>query len=323
MENFLHSKLFMNNLSLLYFTNINLNFSNLEILKKKFNICKIKTLKQGYSLDKKVSDKIIAIYCDPNYFYSKFFLKKFKNLKYLISSTTSTGFIEKDYCKNKKIKILSLEKDQKFLSSITPTAEHVFGLILMISRNYFEAVKSVDQGKFNRRPFGGFGMLSKSRLGIIGYGRLGKIVKKIAKGFGMKTLTCDIKKKNFKKTFKKVIFSSDFISLHIPSEKNYKFFSEKNIGKITKPFFLINTSRGEIIDEKFIIRQLKLKNIQGYATDVLKNEFTPHFNLKKNTIFINKNRYNIIITPHIGGSTKDAWKLTEYRVIKKLIKEIL
>ena len=107
----------MSNLNLLYFANINLNFSNFEILKKKFNISKIKSLKQGYSLDKKISDKIIAIYCDPNFFYSKFFLKKFKNLKYLISSTTSTGFIEKKYCKIKKIKILSLEKDQKFLST--------------------------------------------------------------------------------------------------------------------------------------------------------------------------------------------------------------
>jgi lactate dehydrogenase-like 2-hydroxyacid dehydrogenase len=312
----------MNNKKLLYFKNINLDISNYKILQKNFKIILIKNLKQTSKLNKKILDEIFVIYCDPNFFFSKKFLKKFKNLKTLISSTTSVGFIDEEYCRTKKIKIISLEKQQKFLKSITPTAEHVFGLILMISRNYLAAIKSVNQGKFNRKPFGGFGMLSKLKIGIIGYGRLGKLVKKIAKGFGMIVYKCDIKQKNFKKALNHLVSNSDFISLHIPSEKNYEFFSKKNIGKIKRPFFLINTSRGEIVDEKYIIEQLKLKNILGYATDVLKNEFSHNFKLKKNEIFKNKNRYNIVITPHIGGSTKDAWKLTEYQVIKKLIKKI-
>lgn len=312
----------MNNKRLLYFKNINLNISNYKILHKNFKISSIKNLKQASKLDKKILDEIFVIYCDPNYVFSKKFLKKFENLRILISSTTSVGFIDREYCKTKKIKIISLEKQQKFLKSITPTAEHVFGLILMISRNYLGAIKSVSQGKFNRRPFGGFGMLSRLKIGIIGYGRLGKLVNKIAKGFGMIVYKCDIKQKNFKKVLNFVVSNSDFVSLHIPSEKNYEFFSKKNIGKIKKPFFLINTSRGEVVDEEYIVKQLKLKNILGYATDVLKNEFSHNFKLKKNQIFKSKNRYNIIITPHIGGSTKDAWKLTEYQVIKKLINEI-
>ena len=83
-------------------------------------------------------------------------------------------------------------------------------------------------------------------------------------------------------------------------------------------FFLINTSRGDVVDEKMIIKFLKSGKILGYATDVLYREFLPKFKLKENIIFRNRRNYNIVITPHIGGSTKDAWKLTEFQVIKKL-----
>ena len=59
--------------------------------------------------------------------------------------------------------------------------------------------------------------------------------------------------------------------------------------------------------------------ILGYATDVLNDEFSSNFKLKENIIYKNRKKFKIIITPHIGGSTKDAWKKTEYQVIKKLI----
>ncbi len=312
----------MNKRKLLYFKNIKLDPSNYVILKNIFKIIQVENIKQASKLSFKEKKDISVVYCDPNYFYSSSFLEEFLNLKFLVSSTTSIGFIDKKYCVKKKIKIISLENDQKFLKSITPTAEHVFGLILLITRDYFKAINSVNLGKFNRRPFGGFGMLSKLKLGIIGYGRLGKIVKKIANGFGMKSYVCDTRLSNYKKSLKRIFKKSDIVTLHIPSEKNYKFFSQKKISFIKKPFFLINTSRGEIVDEKFVIKLLKSKKIIGYATDVLKNEFSPYFNLKNNIIYKNRNKLNILITPHIGGSTKDAWKLTEYRVIKKLKKRL-
>ena len=90
---------------------------------------------------------------------------------------------------------------KSFLEKITPTAEHTLGLILMISRNYNSAINSVNNGKFNRRPFGGFKMLSKSSLGIIGYGRLGKLLNKISKNIFKKftRLTEKMVQKNIKK----------------------------------------------------------------------------------------------------------------------------
>lgn len=320
MINLKPTKIFMTKKNFLYFENINFHKKNLKEIKKTFNAFPVKSLSGVKKLNEKIKKNIDIIYCDPLYFYSSNFLKQFKNLKFLASSTTSTDFIDLDYCNNKKIKLISLEKEQKFLSSISSTAEHTFGLILLITRKYLSSIYSLDKFKFNRRPYGGYKMLSNMCIGIVGYGRLGKLVKKIASGFSMKIITCDIKNKNYKKVLKKIKNDSDIISLHIPSKKNINFFSKKIFSNLNKPFFLINTSRGDIVDERFIIHLFKSNKILGYATDVLKNEFNPNFNIKKNLIFKNRKKYNIVITPHIGGSTIDAWQLTENRVITKLKK---
>lgn len=305
--------------SLVLFKSVNLGIQNYKKLKKNFSVVKVNSFLDINKIDKMTKDNVVAIYCSQLFNYNKN-LRVFKNLKFLISSTTATTFIDSKYCKEKKIKIISLEKETKFLNKITSTAEHVFGLILIISRNYLQAMKSVvTEGKFDRSPFAGFKMLSRSTLGIVGYGRLGKIVKKIALGFGMKVICADIKQNNFRENLTKILLDSDFVTLHIPYSFNKNFFSKKNI-KIRKPFFLINTSRGEVVDEKFIIYLLKKNFLLGYATDVLKNEFHENFKIEKNLIFKNLNKFNIIITPHIGGSTLDAWHLTQKRVINKFIK---
>jgi len=304
---------------LLYFKQIKMNKDNLSFLKKKFKLIEIENINKIKYLDSKVKDKISIIYCDPSNYYSGTLLSNFKNLKILASSTTSKGFIDEVYCSKKNIRIFCLENEKKFLKTITPTAEHVFGLILFLTRNYYDAIKSIEKGLFNRRLFGGYAMLSQLKIGIIGYGRLGKIVKKIADGFNMKSYICDIRRKDYKSSLKRLFKNSDIVTLHIPSKDNLNFFGKKLIKNFKKPFFLINTSRGDVVDEKLVINLLKNKKILGYGTDVLKDEFHPNFQLKKNIIYKNRKKFKIIITPHIGGSTKDAWKRTEYQVIKKLI----
>lgn len=306
---------------LLYFKGVLLNKSNFDLLNSYFTLIKVKDICEAKKiLNKK---KILAIYCDQKFFYDNSFLSHFTDLKYLITSTTSEQFIDQEFCKKKKIVIISLKKEQNFLSKITSTAEHSLGLMIAISRNYYQAIKSVIDGNFNRRPFGGLKMLSQSNLGIIGYGRLGKITKKICKPIFKNIFVCDKKIDgfSFKSNLKTVMSKSDFISIHIPLQNNLNFFSKKNI-KIKKNFFLINTSRGEIADENFIIQLLKKKKLLGYATDVLRGEFNMNFKIKENIIFRNLHKYNILITPHIGGSTKDAWKSTEYKVIRNLLKTI-
>ena len=308
---------------LLYFEGVNLNPKNMAMLKKFFLVKNVRDVNFAKRLNFFFKDEVWAIYCDQNFVYDSLFLKHFKNLKYLVSSTTSTDFIDSEYCKKNNICIISLQKEQKFLKTITSTAEHVLGLILLISRKYIPAIKSIEEKKFNRRPFGGHQMLSRSSIGIIGYGRLGKIVKKISKNIFKNVYTADTKmdKLKYKKNLEKIFTYCDYITLHIHSRGNTKFFDQKNLPPFKKNFFLINTSRGEVVNENFIIKLLSSKKILGYATDVLTGEFKRNFDIKKNIIFRNRIKYNIVITPHIGGSTIDAWNLTEKRVIESLIKK--
>lgn len=307
--------------NIIYFNKISLNIVNYKLLEKNFNIIKIDDIKGLLKI--KNPENIFAIYCDQRFFFSKKKLGRFKNLKFLVSSTTSTQFIDKEYSNKMNIKIISLEKEQKFLKQITPTAEHALGLLISLSRNYISSIDHVNKGNFDRRPFGGFKMLSKSSLGIIGYGRLGKIMKNISHKIFKKVKAIDIKnydRKTFNRKLKKIFENSDFISLHIPSFKNKKFISKNTLGEIKNKFFLINTSRGDVVDEKFILKLLNKGKILGYATDVLNNEFSESFKLRNNPIYRHRNKYNILITPHIGGSTKDAWMMTENRVIKAFLK---
>jgi|Laugresbdmm110sd_1035091.scaffolds.fasta_scaffold66825_2 D-3-phosphoglycerate dehydrogenase len=308
--------------NLLYFRGVNLDIKNLILLKKYFRLLNIKNKKEALKLSFNERIKVHVIYCDQQHFLGEDFLSSFTNLKYLVSSTTSTDFIDKIFCIKYGIKIISLENKRFFLKKITPTAEHTLGLILLISRNYYSAISSVKNGIFNRRKFGGYKMLSDCNLGIIGYGRLGKILKKISKNLFSQIFTADIKdKKYFKNNLKKIFKYCDFVTLHIPSKNNYEFFSKTNVPFFSKKFYLINTSRGDVIDEKFLINCLKKKAILGYGTDVIKGEFQKDFSLKNNIIYRNADKYNIIITPHIGGSTRDAWYKTENKVIVDLIKE--
>ena len=102
-------------------------------------------------------------------------------------------------------------------------------------------------------------MLSQLKIGIIGYGRLGKITKRISDGFKMKSYVCDVNKNNYRSSLITLFKNSDIISLHIPSKNNFNFFGKKLVKYFQKPFFLINTSRGDIVDENLIINLLKKK----------------------------------------------------------------
>ena len=220
----------------LYFKQLKYDKENILFLKKNnFSLKAIKNFSDLKKIDFNYLD-IHVIFCYQGFYYDEIKLKKFKNLKFLVSNTTSDTFIDHKYCKKKKIKILTLSNSQKFLKKITPTAEHTVGLIIALTRNYVNAISSISTPKWDRRPFAGDKMLSKSTIGIIGGGRLGLKVKEIMKSFGSKIILAEIKNKNFNIKIKEICNSADIISLHIPEKNNLKFFSKKNFN-FKKNFF--------------------------------------------------------------------------------------
>ena len=248
---------------------------------------------------------INTIFCNPNsqgYILDKFILKG-SAIKLINTASTGLNHINLKDCKKLGIKILSLTKDQKLIQQLPSTSELAFGLMINLLRNIIKSFDSVKKKNWNYSPFVGKEVASLT-IGIIGLGRLGNFMGKYSKAFGMKVFYFDPFKKSgkFKKTnLKKLIEISDVISIHAHVSDTTKYMINKKILKYSKKRpIIINTSRGELVKEKDIIWALKNQLISGYGTDVIEKEFS---DIRKSPIIKNIEKYNIIVTPHIGGMT--------------------
>ena len=180
-------------------------------------------------------------------------------------------------------------------------AEHTIGLICAIAQRIPEADKFTKKGKFHGwQPMLLLGVDLKDKiLGIIGLGRIGARVAEIAKqGFNTKILYYDkIRNKKYEfSSIKNILRNSDFITLHLPLLPSTRHLIGKKEFKLMKPTaYLINTSRGPVIDEKALVKTLKKKQIAGAALDVFEKE--PK--LASGLIKLN----NVILTPHIASAS--------------------
>ena len=251
-------------------------------------------------------------------------------LKIVVSSTTGHNHIDTAYLKKKGIKLISLRGRKGFLKNITSTGEHTFALILALIRHVPDSFDSVKRGKWDREPFIGNQLLGKA-FGIIGYGRLGRIVKRYAKAFGMRVIGYDphVSRGQFLRdrvenvSLEKLLKISDIVSLHASyTEKTRHFFTLKHFNKMKKSAFFINTARAEIIKPGALYSALSQKKISGAATDVLYEEHEDGRHLKKEPLLSwAKSHSNLIITPHIAGASEEAMKATEDYVANLVIKQ--
>jgi len=263
-----------------------------------------------------------------NYSIDSSILSCFPNLKYIVSPTTGLNHIDLESCNKLGIKILSLKGNTQFLSKVTATAEHTFLLMLSLSRNLVPACNSVNSGAWNRDNFKGI-QLSGKNLGIIGLGRLGSMLSEYALSFKMNVAftdtNLDITNERVPyKSLHELISWSDFISLHIDyNEFNHNFFGKNEFALMKKNAFFINTSRGEVVDEHSLLSALRNNSIAGAAIDVLSNEAIIVKSLATHPL-INYSMFNdnLIITPHIGGCTRDSLLLAEEFMCSQLIQSI-
>ncbi len=265
------------------------------------------------------------IFTNPN--MSKIYLGEelLKNTQVEVICTASTGtvHIDEKFCKKNKIKILSLKKDKKLLNQLTSTSDLAFGFLINAIRKIPESLEAVAKGRWSYLDFTGR-MLKNLTIGVIGYGRLGKIFSKYCLSFGAKVYVYDpyLNPKNKKikiiNILEKKIKDLDVIALHIhATTNNLNFIEKKKFSLMKKNVILVNTSRGELINEKDLINFLKKNKNATYYTDVLKDEYK---GLKKSKIykFFKKNRKQVFITPHIGGMTKEGQSLAYHYSLKKL-----
>ena len=186
----------------------------------------------------------------------------------------------------------------------------VFAFILNFATHVQEHNEEVHNGKWcNSRHFcyHSFPLqeIKGKNLGVAGLGDIGSKVAKIGEAFGMKVIFYNRSKKNlegFKQVDKETLLAtSDFLSLCLPlSEDTLNFIDEDSLKKVKKGVFIINTGRGQLVDENAITSALKNGKVAGYATDVLSKEPA-----EKNNPLLTS---NAVITPHIAWQTYDARK---------------
>jgi glyoxylate reductase len=230
-----------------------------------------------------------------------------KNLR--VISTFSVGFdhIDTQYAKKKKIRV---GYTPEILTDAT--ADLAFSLMLDILRRVSEGDRIIRDGKW-RQIYGAYdyvGMdLQNKTLGIFGLGRIGSTLAKRARSFDMKIIYHNREPVSKNKeeslgvkyvTFDKLISLSDVISIHVPHTKETdQLFDEKVFKKMKKTTVLINTARGKIVNERDLITALKKKSIAGASLDVYESE---PINGKHPLTKIQ----NVVLTPHIGSSTKET-----------------
>lgn len=190
-------------------------------------------------------------------------------------------------------------------------AEHTAGLILSITMRIPEGDRFTRANKYKGwEPMLLLGMNLKGKtLGVVGAGRIGSVVAQImTKGFGMKVIYFDIKKNEefenatggeFRESVEEVLKEADVVTLHVPLLDSTRYLINKERLEIMKPSaYLINSSRGPVIDEKALVEVLRDKKIAGAALDVFENE--PELSSGLSEL------ENVVLTPHIASATEET-----------------
>jgi len=206
-------------------------------------------------------------------------------------------------------------------SNTRSVAELVIGASVMLIRKMIDKNKAAHEGIWNKDSSGSYELRGKT-LGIVGYGNIGTQLSILAEAFGMKVLFFDVQKKlplgnaTACKTLKELVAQSDIVSLHVPETPETKeIVDEKLLKQFKKGAILINYARGHCVDIKALVKYLKNGYLSGAAIDVFPEE--PQ---KIGDAFVTplQGLSNVLLSPHVGGSTEEAQANIGEDVSKKL-----
>ncbi|MDD3375493.1 MAG: hydroxyacid dehydrogenase [Candidatus Omnitrophica bacterium] len=241
------------------------------------------------------------------------------NLKFIGRAGVGFDNIDLKAATKKKVVVINTPG-----GNTTSTAEQTMSLILALSRNIPQACASLKSGKWQRANFVGVELYGKI-LGIIGLGRIGSTVAKMAKSFEMKLIGCDpfVSKELAQEIdvelveFNDLLKQSDFITIHVPKSLDTEsLISDKEFDLMKKDVRVVNCARGGIINEASLIRALKSNRIKGCALDVYESE-PPDFDSELFKFD------NCITTPHLGAATSEARSNVSIEIVEAIKSALL
>lgn len=227
-----------------------------------------------------------------------------EKLKIIVTATTGANHIDSVALDERGIPLMTLKGQKEVLRNITSAAEHSWLLLMACARRFGSAVEHVRGGGWNRVEFPGV-MLRGKTLGLVGLGRIGSWMARYAEAFGMKVIGYDPFLNELPEgvvkaeTMEEIFEGSDFVSLHVHlSPETEGLVGSDLIGRMKTGSILVNTSRGELVDEDALADAVSGGRIAGAGVDVLRGE--P--DISGNVLWkLSQTHGNVIITPHIGG----------------------
>ena len=249
-------------------------------------------------------------------------IDKIPNLKLIITRSSGYDHIDVKYALKKGIKVAHIPGYGN-----NTVAEYTFALILALARKMKPMVENATKGIFTREGLMGIDIMGKT-IGIVGTGRIGSHVARIAYGFGMKILAYDrsknkevVEKYNAEYVgLEELLSRSDIVTVHLPYNRATHFLINRfNIKLMKLDAMLINTSRGEVVELDAIVEALKEGRLAGgVGLDTIETEITQEEELMRKTglttLKLKKaaeakyllSQANVIVSPHIAYYTKDA-----------------
>jgi D-3-phosphoglycerate dehydrogenase len=243
-----------------------------------------------------------------------------RNLKAICSASTGLTHIDLSFCEANQIKVLSLRNEKNLLESLPSTAELALALTLIGLRRLIPAIDDAKHGNWDYRHLMGSQFFGQD-VGVVGLGRLGRMYANFAKSFGARVFFydpfiefSDIAQKL--STLSEIFERCRIVSLHAHVSESSPIITEEVLSKSRQDLILVNTARGELVDEKYLCHFLAARPGVTYLADVLQDE-KQDVSLSQ-LLVQSKHMSNVFITPHIGGMTIEGQKKAYLHAAKML-----
>jgi D-3-phosphoglycerate dehydrogenase len=241
-------------------------------------------------------------------------------LRVIASPTTGLDHIDLASAAERGITVVSLRGATEFLRDVRATAELTIGLMLSLLRQIGAASRDVVAGNWNRDRFKGR-ELRGATVGLVGYGRLGRLVAGYLRAFGANVIATD----PYVSTadvplvaLSALLAQSDIVSLHVAlTEQTHGLIDARAFSGLKPGALLINTSRGAIVDETALLSALDSGRLAGAALDVIAGEHSDGLRDSPLVAYA-AGHENLLITPHIGGCTFESMEATEVYLAEQL-----
>jgi D-3-phosphoglycerate dehydrogenase / 2-oxoglutarate reductase len=246
-----------------------------------------------------------------------------QRLRVIVTNTTGLNHIDLEAAHRRGIRVLSLKGEVDLLKTVRATAELTLGLMLSLVRRLPAAAAHVQQGGWDRYAFKGHDLYEKT-AGIVGLGRLGRIVAGYLQALGMRVVATSREEEAAEGVsllpLEELLPLVDLVSVHVDLNPDTRgMFGDRQFAAMKDDAWFVNTARGEVVDERALLHALESGTLGGAALDVLAGEplsVTPSHPLVRYAA----THDNLIVTPHIGGYTFESLARTELHLAGTLVR---